>query len=132
MNPCAHNNRPTFRQFRSWIAIVSALLFVVPMTLVGSADAAASATVVVNGGLTPKTLTVEIGTTVTWTLSDGGKVSLESGWGWEVARELLRKGHTLVWNNGDYGGYQAIRVERKTHTYFGASESRKNGQAAGY
>ena len=65
-------------------------------------------------------------------MSDGGKVSLESGWGWEVARELLRKGHTVVWNNGDYGGYQAIRVERKTHTYFGASESRKDGQAAGY
>jgi gamma-glutamyltranspeptidase/glutathione hydrolase len=66
------------------------------------------------------------------TMSDGGKVSLESGWGWEVARELLRKGHTVGWSNGDYGGYQAIRVERKTHTYFGASESRKDGQAAGY
>jgi gamma-glutamyltranspeptidase/glutathione hydrolase len=66
------------------------------------------------------------------TMSDGGKVSLESGWGWEVARELLRKGHSVVWNNGDYGGYQAIRVDRKTHTYFGASESRKDGQAAGY
>ncbi len=65
-------------------------------------------------------------------MSDGGKVSLESGWGWEVARELLRKGHNVVWNNGDYGGYQAIRVDRKTHTYFGASESRKDGQAAGY
>jgi gamma-glutamyltranspeptidase/glutathione hydrolase len=65
-------------------------------------------------------------------MSDGGKVSLESGWGWEVARELLRKGHMVVWNNGDYGGYQAIRVDRKTHTYFGASESRKDGQAAGY
>jgi gamma-glutamyltranspeptidase/glutathione hydrolase len=65
-------------------------------------------------------------------MQDGGKVSLESGWGWEVARELLRKGHTVVWNNGDYGGYQAIRVDRKTHTYFGASESRKDGQAAGY
>ena len=63
---------------------------------------------------------------------EGGKVCLESGWGWEVARELLRKGHTVVWNNGDYGGYQAIRVDRKTHTYFGASESRKDGQAAGY
>lgn len=66
------------------------------------------------------------------TMSDGGKVSLESGWGWEVARELLRKGHVVGWNNGDYGGYQAIRVDHKTHTYFGASESRKDGQAAGY
>jgi gamma-glutamyltranspeptidase/glutathione hydrolase len=65
-------------------------------------------------------------------MKDGGKVSLESGWGWEVARELMRKGHTVVWNTGEYGGYQAIRVDRKTHTYFGASESRKDGQAAGY
>jgi len=65
-------------------------------------------------------------------MTDGGKVSLESGWGWEVARELLRKGHTVGWSNGDYGGYQAIRVDRKTRTYFGASESRKDGQAAGY
>ena len=65
-------------------------------------------------------------------MKDGGKVSLESGWGWEVARELLRKGHVVGWSNGDYGGYQAIRVDRKTHTYFGASESRKDGQAAGY
>src|SRR5689334_17709445 len=59
-------------------------------------------------------------------MKDGGKVALESGWGWEVARELMRKGHTVVWNTGDYGGYQAIRVDRKTHTYFGASESRKD------
>lgn len=65
-------------------------------------------------------------------MKDGGKVALESGWGWEVVRELLRKGHAVSWSNGDYGGYQAIRVDRKTHTYFGASESRKDGQAAGY
>jgi len=65
-------------------------------------------------------------------MKDGGKVALESGWGWEVARELLRKGHSVGWSNGDYGGYQAIRVDRKTRTYFGASESRKDGQAAGY
>ncbi|MBK7645439.1 MAG: gamma-glutamyltransferase [Planctomycetes bacterium] len=65
-------------------------------------------------------------------MTDGGKVSLESGWGWEVVRALLRKGHVVGWSNGDYGGYQAIRVDRKTHTYFGASESRKDGQAAGY
>ncbi len=65
-------------------------------------------------------------------MSDGGKVSLESGYDWECVRQLLRLGHKVGFNNGEYGGYQAIRVDVKTHTYFGASESRKDGQAAGY
>lgn len=65
-------------------------------------------------------------------MNDGGKVSLESGYDWECVRQLLRLGHKVGFNNGEYGGYQAIRVDVKTHTYFGASESRKDGQAAGY
>jgi len=65
-------------------------------------------------------------------MSDGGKVSLESGFDYEVVRELVKKGHAVGFNVGDYGGYQAIRYDAKTHTYFGASESRKDGQAAGY
>jgi len=32
----------------------------------------------------------------------------------------------------DPGGYQAIHWDAKNHAYFGASESRKDGQAAGY
>ena len=31
-----------------------------------------------------------------------------------------------------YGGYQAIKWDDKNKVYFGASESRKDGQAAGY
>ncbi|MCY2960151.1 MAG: gamma-glutamyltransferase family protein [Planctomycetota bacterium] len=65
-------------------------------------------------------------------MTDGGKVSLEEGFGWEVVRGLLQKGHVVGWNLGDYGGYQAIRRDPKTGVYFGASESRKDGQAAGY
>jgi gamma-glutamyltranspeptidase/glutathione hydrolase len=65
-------------------------------------------------------------------MTDGGKVSLESGFDYEVVRELVKKGHNVGFNVGDYGGYQAIRYDAKTHTYFGASESRKDGQAAGY
>jgi gamma-glutamyltranspeptidase / glutathione hydrolase len=65
-------------------------------------------------------------------MSDGGKVSLESGFDYEVVRELVKKGHSVGFDVGDYGGYQAIRYDAKTHTYFGASESRKDGQAAGY
>jgi gamma-glutamyltranspeptidase/glutathione hydrolase len=31
-----------------------------------------------------------------------------------------------------YGGYQAIMWDEKNKVYYGASESRKDGQAAGY
>jgi gamma-glutamyltranspeptidase/glutathione hydrolase len=41
-------------------------------------------------------------------------------------------GHVLGANVGDYGGYQAIRWDPVNRVYFGASESRKDGQAAGY
>lgn len=65
-------------------------------------------------------------------MKEGGTVSLESGFDYEVARELVKQGHDVGFNVGDYGGYQAIRFDAKTKTYFGASESRKDGQAAGY
>lgn len=64
-------------------------------------------------------------------MTDGGKVSLEEGYGWEVVRGLIQKGHVVGWNLGEYGGYQAIRRDPKSGVYFGASESRKDGQAAG-
>jgi gamma-glutamyltranspeptidase/glutathione hydrolase len=65
-------------------------------------------------------------------MTDGGKVSLESGIPYETARELVKMGHVLGANVGDYGGYQAIRWDPVNRVYFGASESRKDGQAAGY
>ncbi|MBK7874714.1 MAG: gamma-glutamyltransferase [Planctomycetes bacterium] len=65
-------------------------------------------------------------------MKDGGKLSLETGYDWEVVRELLKKGHIVGFNRGDYGGYQAIRYDAKAKTYFGASESRKDWMAAGY
>jgi gamma-glutamyltranspeptidase/glutathione hydrolase len=65
-------------------------------------------------------------------MTDGGKVTLESGIDYETSRELIKRGHVVGFNVGDYGGYQAIRVDPKTRVYFGASESRKDGQAAGY
>jgi len=33
---------------------------------------------------------------------------------------------------GGYGGYQAIRRDSRNRVYFGASESRKDGQASGW
>ncbi|MDO6473865.1 gamma-glutamyltransferase [Alteromonas sp. 1_MG-2023] len=63
---------------------------------------------------------------------DGGQVHLESGFSETVKRELMEKGHTLQPAVGIYGGYQAIMLDSQRGVYFGASESRKDGQAAGY
>jgi len=65
-------------------------------------------------------------------MTDGGYVSLESGFGEEVRKALAERGHTLRPRNGAYGGYQAILRDPETGVYFGASESRKDGLAMGY
>ncbi len=62
----------------------------------------------------------------------GGTITLESGYPYEVIRELMQKGHQVGYMNGVYGGYQAIRWDPVRKVYFGASESRKDGQAAGW
>jgi gamma-glutamyltranspeptidase / glutathione hydrolase len=64
----------------------------------------------------------------------GGYVNVESGIPYETVRELLEKGHDVRFDLGGYGGYQAIKVEMHDgqRVYVGASESRKDGQAAGY
>lgn len=63
---------------------------------------------------------------------DGGTVLLETGFDWEVIRALIGKGHKIQWDLGGFGGYQAIMWDEKTGVYYGASESRKDGQAAGW
>ena len=65
-------------------------------------------------------------------MTDGGVLHLESGFDYETIRELRKKGHRISFSVGIYGGYQAIKVDRKNKVYYGASESRKDGQAAGY
>jgi gamma-glutamyltranspeptidase/glutathione hydrolase len=65
-------------------------------------------------------------------MTDGGTVYLESGFDYETIRELISKGHTIQFSHGAYGGYQAIMRDNENKVYFGASESRKDGQAAGY
>jgi gamma-glutamyltranspeptidase/glutathione hydrolase len=65
-------------------------------------------------------------------MEDGGILYLETGIDYEVIRELSKKGHKVQWNIGGYGGYQAIMWDEKNKVYYGASESRKDGQAAGY
>ena len=65
-------------------------------------------------------------------MSDGGWVNLESGFNYETIRELMKKGHRIKFDIGGYGGYQAILRDPVTGVYYGASESRKDGQAAGF
>ncbi len=65
-------------------------------------------------------------------MTDGGILMLESGFRTEVIQKLMTMGHTIQWNLGGYGGYQAIMWDEKNKVWYGASESRKDGQAAGY
>jgi gamma-glutamyltranspeptidase / glutathione hydrolase len=66
--------------------------------------------------------------------ASGGYVEVESGIPYETVRDLRKKGHDVRFDVGGYGGYQAIKVELHDgrRVYVGASESRKDGQAAGY
>jgi len=63
-------------------------------------------------------------------MKDGGTLSIESGFGKTIEEELIAKGHVLQYEKGIFGGYQAIML--KDGVYYGASETRKDGQAAGY
>ncbi len=64
-------------------------------------------------------------------MSDGGEVDLETGFDYRTVRGLMNRGHSVRFSHGPYGGYQAIMVNPEGG-WIGASESRKDGQAAGY
>jgi len=66
-------------------------------------------------------------------MADGGVLNLEPGFADETLKELARRGHKLKpAPTAVFGGYQAIVRDPKTGMYIGASESRKDGHAAGY
>jgi len=65
-------------------------------------------------------------------MKDGGWLNLESGFRYDVIRQLMQMGHRVRFSLGGYGGYQAIMWDAKNKVYYGASESRKDGEAAGY
>ena len=65
-------------------------------------------------------------------MTNGGSLNLESGFSYEVIRQLKEMGHRVEYSVGPYGGYQAIYYDKVNKVYIGASESRKDGQAAGY
>ncbi|MGE3966410.1 MAG: gamma-glutamyltransferase, partial [Planctomycetota bacterium] len=64
-------------------------------------------------------------------MADGGRVNLETGLA-EVAAALRALGHGIGDDKGLFGGYQAILRDPETGVYYGASESRKDGMAAGF
>jgi gamma-glutamyltranspeptidase/glutathione hydrolase len=65
-------------------------------------------------------------------MSDGGTLQLERAFGPEVVQDLRGRGHRVVVGEGFFGGYQAILRDAANGVYHGASEMRKDGQAAGY
>lgn len=65
-------------------------------------------------------------------LQNGGYTEVERGIPWQTVQQLLQKGHDIRYGLGGYGGYQAIKKDPVNGVYYGASESRKDGQAAGY
>jgi gamma-glutamyltranspeptidase / glutathione hydrolase len=65
-------------------------------------------------------------------MEDAGIVLMESGFPYETIRELTKMGHTIQFSVGNYGGYQAILFDPVNRVYYGASESRKDGMAAGF
>ncbi|MEM1257366.1 MAG: gamma-glutamyltransferase [Bacteroidota bacterium] len=66
------------------------------------------------------------------TTENTGLIRTESGIPYSTIRGLMDKGHRIGTARGIYGGYQAILWDDENKVYHGASESRKDGQAAGY
>ena len=66
------------------------------------------------------------------TTENTGLIRTESGIPYSTIRGLMDKGHRIGTARGIYGGYQAILWDEENKVYHGASESRKDGQAAGY
>lgn len=66
-------------------------------------------------------------------MTDGGQVALEFGFPSETERELVKLGHKVGRASAStFGGYQAILYDSTNKVFRGASESRKDGQAAGF
>lgn len=65
-------------------------------------------------------------------MTNGGTVFIESGISEAVREQLRELGHQIATEREDVGGYQAILWDSEQEVYYGASEVRKDGQAAGY
>ncbi|NBC25893.1 MAG: gamma-glutamyltransferase [Bacteroidetes bacterium] len=65
-------------------------------------------------------------------LTDEGVVAIESSINYQVVRDLEARGHDVKIGDSFFGRFQAIMRDPETGVYYGASESRVDGQAAGY
>lgn len=65
-------------------------------------------------------------------LMDVGLVSIESAIDPQVIRDLRAMGHRVQVGNSFFGRFQAILRDLENGVYYGASEARVDGQAAGY
>jgi len=65
-------------------------------------------------------------------LDGPGLVNIESSIDFEVVKALRARGHRVQIGGGFFGRYQGIMKDHEKGVYFGASESRVDGQAAGY
>ncbi len=66
-------------------------------------------------------------------MTDGGTVNLEAGFPPESVRDLQKLGHRLGSASVPaFGGYQAVMWDKTNRVWIGASESRKDGMAAGW
>ena len=62
---------------------------------------------------------------------DGGELSLEPGFGSTVRKQLMDRGHRIGSAQDVFGGYQAVMHDPDEGILTGASDPRKDGQAAG-
>ncbi len=63
----------------------------------------------------------------------GGEIFLEPGFPFTTVRALIQMGHRVGYEPpGNFGGYQCIRVDPVNKIYYGASDPRKDGMAAGF
>jgi len=65
-------------------------------------------------------------------LNDEGLVAIESSINYQIVRDLEARGHDVKIGDSFFGRFQAIMRDPLTGIYYGASESRVDGQAAGY
>ncbi len=65
-------------------------------------------------------------------MQGGGTLALESGFTAGTREDLRSRGHRLSTQWGGFGGYQAVGYDPERDVLAGASESRLDGQAAGF
>ncbi len=61
-----------------------------------------------------------------------GTVTVEAGVSDDVVARLRALGHSVMRSRGGYGGYQGILIDWENGVLHGATETRKDGVAAGY